>query len=70
MAAFEPMLCSRLTTDTGAILELWELDDAFELLGAEAHRPDEVVSAVTPSLVEVELLAEKLAQAAAAVRND
>lgn len=64
-------LCSRLTTDTGSILELWELNTGdFELLVAESHRPDEVVAAVTLTLVEAELLSEKLAQATGAVRRD
>ena len=62
------MLCFRLTTDTGSIVELWELDNSdFELLFAEAHRREHVVHTVTMRPVEVELLSEKLAMAAAPV---
>jgi hypothetical protein len=57
----EALLCFRLTTDTGSVAELWELDTGeFELLFVEAHRPQEVVYAATFRAVEVELLAEKL----------
>ena len=58
---YEALLCSRLTTATGTILELWELSNGeFEILTAEAHRPAEVVNAVTLTLAEMELWAEKL----------
>ena len=67
----EALLCFRLTTDTGSIIEAWELDNGqFEFLFAEAHRLDEVVHAVTVALGEVELLAEKLAMVAAPVRAE
>jgi hypothetical protein len=61
------LLCSRLTTDTGSIVEVWELDDgSFEVLLAEAHRPQEVVYALELRPAEAELVAEKLMQAVAA----
>lgn len=67
---YEALCCFRLTTDTGTILELWELSDGnFEILAAENHRPDEVVYAVTVSLVEAEIFSEKIAVATSAVRN-
>jgi hypothetical protein len=67
----EAMLCFRLTTDTGTIIEAWELGSGeFELLFAEAHRPREVVYTVTLRLVEAELLAEKLAMSADALSED
>ena len=69
-AVYEALCCFRLTTDTGTILELWELSDGnFEILAAENHRPNEVVYAVTLSLVESELLSEKLAMATRATRR-
>lgn len=62
----ETMLCARLTTDSGSIIEIWERDDGlFELLFAEAHHFDEIVHAVELRPVEVEMLGEKLAMAAA-----
>lgn len=68
---YEALLCSRLTTDTGSILELWELNTGdFEVLVAEAHDPQEIVCAVTLTLTEAELLAEKLVQATGAQRRD
>ena len=67
---YEALLCSRLTTDTGTILEFWELSNGdFELLTIEAHRPADVVGAVTLSLLEAELLAAKIKQATRAVRK-
>ena len=69
--AIQAMLCFSLTTDTGSIIEVWELDNGeFELLFAEAHRRDEVAHTVTMRLVEVELLSEKLAMVAAPVRSE
>ncbi len=63
------LLCFRITTDSGSIAELWELDTGeFELLFVEAHRPQEVVYAATFRAVEVEILAEKLGIAARAAR--
>jgi hypothetical protein len=53
----DEMLCFRLTTDTGSIVELWETEHGFELLFAEAHRSAEVVHAVELRPVEVESLA-------------
>ncbi len=65
---YEKLLCSRLTTDTGSTIEFWELNTGdFELLTAEGR---EVVGAVTLTLVEAELLAEKLAQATGAQRRE
>lgn len=67
---YEALLCWRLTTDTGTILELWELNTGeFELLTAEAHKPSEIVGAVTLALVEAELLSEKLTLATSALRD-
>lgn len=67
---YEALCCFRLTTDTGTILELWELSDGnFEILAAENHKPDEVVYAATLSLVEAEMFAEKITMATSAVRN-
>lgn len=60
------MLCSRLTTATGSIIELWETEHGFELLFAEAHRPAEVVHAVELRPIEVESLAGSWATATAA----
>ena len=69
--AVNALLCWRLTTETGTILELWELDNGdFELLTAEAHQRDEVTGAVTLTLVECELLAEKLGLATDPVRHE
>ncbi len=63
--------CWSLTTDTGSIIELWELDNGeFELLFAEAHRRQEVVYALTLRLAEGELLSEKLSLAFAAARSE
>jgi PIN domain nuclease of toxin-antitoxin system len=64
MIVTEALLCFRLILDTGTVLEFWELDNGeFEILTIE--RRDEVVGAVTLTLVEAELLAEKLAMAIA-----
>jgi hypothetical protein len=64
------MLCSRLTTETGSIVELWETEHGFELLFAEAHRPDEVVHAVELRLAEVESLSGAMDWAVKAVQAD
>lgn len=64
------LLCSRLTTETGSIVELWETERGFELLFAEAHRPSEVVHVVELRLVEAESLAGSMATAVAAVEGD
>lgn len=70
-AAVHAFLCFRLTTDTGSIAELWELDTGdFELLFVESHRPTEVVYAATFRAAELDLLADKLHMAASAVLAD
>ena len=67
----ETLLCFRLTTDTGSVIELWELDSgAFELLFAEAHCPANVVHTVTLDPVEAALFSEKLAMAADAYTQE
>lgn len=53
----DELLCSRLTTETGSIVELWETEFGFELLFAESHRPAEIVHAVELRRIEVEALA-------------
>ena len=66
----EPMLCWRFTTDTGSIIELWEYDAGFELLFAESHHRDDVLHAINVTLLECELLAEKLQMSTGAVRDE